>query len=72
MRWTQPEEAVYSGKVKVLKVTGNELELSHLIEFEKLQLRRWIREQVLFPVQAFLSSSSKLEGFCLIYLQEVF
>lgn len=63
MRWTQPEEAVYSGKVKVLKVTGNELELSHLIEFEKLQLRRWIREQVLFPVQAFLSSSSKLEGF---------
>jgi len=63
MRWTQPDEAVYSGKVKVLKTSPNELELSHIVDFEKLQLRRWIREQVLIPVQAFISDSSKLEGF---------
>lgn len=63
MRWTQPDEAVYSGKVKVLKVSSNELELSHIVDFEKLQLRRWIREQVLIPVQAFISHSSKLKGF---------
>jgi len=63
IRWTQPDEAVYSGKVKVLKASQSELELSHIIEFEKLQLRRWIREQVLIPVEGFISDSSKLEGF---------
>ena len=63
MRWTRPEDAIYSGKVKVLKAAPDYLVLSHLTKFEKLQLRRWVREQVLFPVQATLADSSKLEGF---------
>ena len=63
MRWTRPEDAIYSGKVKVLKAGLDYFELSHLVNFEKLQLRRWVREQVLFPVRATLMDSSKLEGF---------
>ena len=62
VRWTRPEDAVYYGDIKVLKAFPDKLELSHLVDFEKVQLRRWLREPVLFPLEAFITETYKLEG----------
>ncbi|MCK9182759.1 MAG: PilZ domain-containing protein [Fibrobacteraceae bacterium] len=51
IRLTMRGEAIYSAWVKVLRYEGDELILAHSNELEKYQLRRWLRQAVMFPVE---------------------
>lgn len=62
IRWTRPEDAVYSALVEVLSARHGVMVLSHVTEFEKKQLRRWVREIVNFPVEATLADGSTCQG----------
>jgi len=65
LRWTRPEDAVYTAKVAVLSYSPGELFVSHAESLEKKQLRRWVREPVDFPVEATLQDGSVCQGFLL-------
>jgi hypothetical protein len=65
LRWTRPEDAVYTARVLVLSYDGGGLVLSHAETLEKKQLRRWVREPVDFPVEATLPDGSVSQGMLL-------
>lgn len=62
IRWTRPEDAVYSTYVKVMDAEPGVLVLRHSNELDKQQLRRWLREIVDFPVEVTFADGSKLSG----------
>ena len=62
LRWTRPEDAVYTAKVLVKSFENGRLSLSHATNLEKKQLRRWVREPVDFPVEATLGDGSTSNG----------
>ena len=62
IRWTRPEDAVYSANVKVCGSEPGLLVLRHSIALDKQQLRRWLREIVNFPVKAVLADGSTCDG----------
>ncbi len=62
LRWTRPEDAVYTAKVLVKSFDGGRLTISHASTLEKKQLRRWVREPVDFPVTATLGDGSTCNG----------
>lgn len=62
LRWTRPEDAVYTARVMVKSFDRGRLTLSHATTLEKKQLRRWVREPVDFPVEATLEDGSTCSG----------
>jgi len=62
IRWTRPEDAVYSANVKIIGAEPGLLMLRHSCELEKRQLRRWMREIVNFPVEATFPDGSTCSG----------
>lgn len=52
VRWTRPDDAVYSAKLQVRSCLPGQLILPHSSNLDKKQLRRWVRELVSFPVMA--------------------
>lgn len=62
LRWTRPEDAVYTAKVMVKSFSNGRLVLSHASNLEKKQLRRWVREPVDFPVSATLEDGTGCSG----------
>jgi len=62
IRLTRPQDAIYSSWVRVVSVDGDRLVLTHSIHLEKYQLRRWIREQVRYPVVATMEDGFTLAG----------
>lgn len=62
IRWTRPEDAVYSAFTEVLSARHGVMVLAHVSDFEKKQLRRWVREVVNFPVEAVFADGSSCQG----------
>lgn len=62
VRWTRPGDAVYSTTLAVRSCTGDSLVLPHSSELDKRQLRRWVREQVSFPVKATFPDGAVIGG----------
>ena len=62
LRWTRPEDAVYTARVTVKSFDRGRLKLTHATNLEKKQLRRWVREPVDFPVAATLEDGSICNG----------
>jgi len=62
VRWTRPEDAVYSTLLKVRSAQTGELVVGHSSTLEKQQLRRWVREIVDFPVEATLADGTTCGG----------
>jgi len=62
IRWTRPEDAVYSATVEVLSARHGVMVIAHTCDFEKKQLRRWVREIVNFPVEATLANGTTCQG----------
>lgn len=62
LRWTRPEDAVYTTTVKATRYSSGELVVSHSSVLEKQQLRRWVREVVNFPMEAFFADGTSCEG----------
>ena len=62
IRWTRPEDAVYSTNVRVCGSEPGLLVLRHSITLEKQQLRRWLREIVDFPVEADFADGTTCKG----------
>lgn len=60
---TRQGDAVYSARVRVLGLDGRNLVLSHTEELEKQQLRRWVRQEVQFPVEVELLEGTQVDGF---------
>lgn len=52
VRWTRPDDAVYSANLTVRSCIPGRLILPHTSVLDKRQLRRWAREVVSFPVKA--------------------
>ena len=63
IRWTRPDDAIYSTTVSIRRLdeTGNFV-LPHSSSLDKRQLRRWVREQVAFPVTAFFENGDTVGG----------
>ncbi|MCQ2098057.1 MAG: pilus assembly protein PilZ [Fibrobacter sp.] len=62
IRWTRPGDAVYSSTLEVRSSTVNTLVLPHSDNLDKRQLRRWVREQVSFPLKATFPDGSSIGG----------
>ena len=62
LRWTRPEDAVYTARVAVKSFNSGRLTLSHATNLEKKQLRRWVREPVDFPVVPTFEDGSTSNG----------
>ena len=62
IRWTRPEDAVYSAWLTIRQSRPGEFVLEHTCSLEKQQLRRWVREIVDFPVEATLEDGSTSAG----------
>ena len=63
IRWTRPDDAIYSTTVAVRRLDDSaNLVLPHSSSLDKRQLRRWVREQVAFPVTAVFESGETLYG----------
>ncbi|MCQ2055519.1 MAG: PilZ domain-containing protein [Fibrobacter sp.] len=62
LRWTRPEDAVYSIYPLVRSARPGEFVIEHRDDFEKQQLRRWVREVVNFPVEATLGDGTTCDG----------
>lgn len=62
IRWTRPEDAVYSAWLTIRQSRPGEFVLEHTCSLEKQQLRRWVREIVDFPVEATLEDGSTCAG----------
>jgi len=62
IRWTRPEDAVYSAWLVVKSYTSGSFVIEHTCALEKVQLRRWVREIVDFPVHATFADGSTCDG----------
>ncbi|MBR4397954.1 MAG: PilZ domain-containing protein [Fibrobacter sp.] len=63
IRWTRPDDAIYSTSVLVRRLDDSDnFVLLHSSELSKRQLRRWVREQVAFPVTAVFENGETLYG----------
>lgn len=63
IRWTRPDDAMYSTAISVKNADEtNNLVLPHSFSLDKRQLRRWVREQVAFPVTAVFENGETLYG----------
>ena len=62
IRWTRPEDAVYSAWLTIRQSRPGEFVLEHTCSLEKQQLRRWVREIVDFPVEATFEDGSTCAG----------
>lgn len=62
VRWTRPDDAVYSAKLVVISCLPGQLILPHTSILDKKQLRRWLRELVSFPVVATFPDGSTCGG----------
>ena len=63
IRWTRPDDAIYSTNIPVRRIDEtNNLVLTHSSSLDKRQLRRWVREQVAFPVTAVFENGSTIGG----------
>lgn len=62
IRWTRLGDAVYTVKLDVRRATESELVVGHTMSLEKQQLRRWVREEVRFPVHAVFGDGSSCDG----------
>ena len=63
IRWTRPDDAIYSTSIPVKRIDEtHNLVLTHSASLDKRQLRRWVREQVAFPVTAVFENGSTLGG----------
>jgi len=63
IRWTRPDDAIYSTTVPVRRLDDSEnFVLPHSAVLDKRQLRRWVREQVAFPVTAVFENGETLYG----------
>ena len=62
IRWTRPGDAVYSVKLPVRSFKNDNLVFLHTMKLDKQQLRRWVREEVRFPVEATLHDGSLCHG----------
>lgn len=65
IRWTRPDDALYSALLPVLRMENGLLVLPHTNKLDKRQLRRWVREQVQFPVTAKFEDESECGGILL-------
>jgi hypothetical protein len=65
VRWTRPDDAIYSTNLVVRYVEPGILVLPHSSLLDKRQLRRWVREQVAFPVTAIFDDGSTTGGMLL-------
>jgi c-di-GMP-binding flagellar brake protein YcgR len=63
IRWTRPDDAIYSTTVSIRRLDDSaNLVLPHSSSLDKRQLRRWVREQVAFPVTAVFENGETLYG----------
>lgn len=62
VRWTRPDDAVYSTNLVVRSCIPGRLILPHSAVLDKRQLRRWVRETVSIPVKATFEDGSVCEG----------
>ena len=63
IRWTRPDDAIYSTTIPVRRVDEtNNLVLIQSSSLDKRQLRRWVREQVAFPVTAVFENGNTVGG----------
>lgn len=62
LRWTRPGEAIYTVHPQVLMIGKRRVAFSHETKIEKFQLRRWVRENVDFELQALLTSGKIVSG----------
>ena len=62
IRWTRPEDAVYSAWLTVRSSNPGEFVMEHSCRFDKQQLRRWVREAVDFPVEVTFADGSTSSG----------
>lgn len=62
VRWTRPEDAVYSTRLQIRSAKSGEFIVGHSDALEKQQLRRWIREVVNFPLEADFEDGSTCTG----------
>ncbi|WP_407458214.1 PilZ domain-containing protein [Fibrobacter sp.] len=62
VRWTRPDDAIYTAVLPVRQVDAGHLVLLHSSSLDKKQLRRWVREQVAFPVTAVFQDGSSIGG----------
>lgn len=63
IRWTRPDDAIYSTTIAVRRLDDSaNLVLPHSSSLDKRQLRRWVREQVAFPVTAVFENGETLYG----------
>ena len=63
VRWTRPDDAIYSTTVTIRHLDDSaNFVLPHSSSLDKRQLRRWVREQVAFPVTAVFENGETLYG----------
>lgn len=62
IHWTRLGDAVYSMKLPVRSADDRSLVFQHTMLLEKQQLRRWVREEVRFPVEATMPDGSVRKG----------
>jgi hypothetical protein len=63
IRWTRPDDAIYSTMVPIRRLDDSaNFVLPHSASLDKRQLRRWVREQVAFPVTAVFENGETLYG----------
>lgn len=62
VRWTRPDDAVYSVSLEVLAFREHAFLLPHSTELDKSQSRRWIRMTVNFPVKVVFDDGSTCGG----------
>ena len=63
IRWTRPDDAIYSTNIPVRRIDEtNNLVLTHSSSLDKRQLRRWVREEVAFPVTAVFENGNTVGG----------
>ena len=65
VRWTRPDDAIYTAAVPVRYVEPGLMILPHSSNLDKRQLRRWVREQVAFPMTAVFDDGSTSGGMLL-------
>ena len=63
IRWTRPDDAIYSTTLQIRRLDDSaNFVLHHSANLDKRQLRRWVREQVAFPVTAIFENGETLYG----------
>ena len=63
IRWTRPDDAIYSTLLSIRRLDDSaNFVLHHSSNLDKRQLRRWVREQVAFPVIAVFENGDTLGG----------